>query len=89
MLGIIRESLGSPPPTPDDYVRESELAIVPYVEIATRAGYSPDAIESLLRVTGDSMRRIADTEGGLFYRDILSPALAKGSEQARSRCRTT
>ncbi|HYI22860.1 MAG TPA: adenylate/guanylate cyclase domain-containing protein [Candidatus Limnocylindrales bacterium] len=78
MLGIIRESLGSPPPTPDDYVRESELAIVPYVDIASRAGYAPDAIESLLRVAGDSMRRIAETEGGLFYRDILSPALARG-----------
>ena len=78
MLGIIRESLGSPPPTPADYVRESELAIVPYVDVASRAGYAPDAIESLLRVTGDSMRRIAETEGGLFYRDILTPALARG-----------
>ena len=34
LLLVIREAIGSAQPTPDDRVREDELAIVPFIEIS-------------------------------------------------------
>ena len=46
-------------PAPNDRVREDELKIVPFIEAQVGLGFRPLAIERLLRVTGESMRRIA------------------------------
>jgi adenylate cyclase len=79
LLSAIRESLGSAPPDPRDYVRAYELVMVPFVEVARRAGYTEASVESLLRVTGDALRRVAETEASLFYQDILGPQVAAGT----------
>ena len=62
LLMLIREAIGSAQPTPDDRVREDELAVVPFIELQVKNGFRPAAIERLLRAHGDSLRRITDSE---------------------------
>jgi class 3 adenylate cyclase len=78
LLGVVREVLGSPPPSPDDNVREFELAVVPFLEAATRSGFSTLSLERLLRVMGESLRRVAETESNMWYLELIAPRLAQG-----------
>ena len=65
LLMVVREAIGMAPPSPDDRLREDELAIVPFIELQLAEGFRPAAIERLLRVQGDSTRRITEQEGGM------------------------
>ena len=78
LLMVIRESTGGAPPSPDDRVRESELDIVPFVDLCVREGFRPIAMERLLRVHGDSLRRIAEQEADWWRSEVVMPALAAG-----------
>ncbi len=78
LLMVIREAVGSAQPAPDDRMREDELAIVPFIEVQVRAGFRPIAIERLLRVMGDSLRRVAETEGDWWFTEVIEPRVAKG-----------
>jgi len=78
LLTVIRESLGFAEPSPDDLVRDDEMAIVPFVELQVAVGFRQSAIERLLRVQGDSTRRIAEQEGAWWYSEVIAPALAAG-----------
>ena len=78
LLMIIREAVGSAQPDPDDRMREDELAIVPFIELQVGAGFRPIAIERLLRVIGDSLRRVAETEGDWWFTEVIEPRVAKG-----------
>ena len=60
LLTVIREAIGMAEPSPDDRLREDEMAIVPFIELQLAEGFRPAAIERLLRVEGDSTRRIAE-----------------------------
>ena len=60
LLTVIREAIGMAEPSPDDRLREDEMEIVPFIELQISLGFRPAAIERLLRVQGDSTRRIAD-----------------------------
>ena len=62
LLTVIREAAGGSEPSPDDRVREGELPIFPFVELAFREGFRPAVIEGFLRSIGDSLRRMADAE---------------------------
>ena len=62
LLMVIREAIGMAQPSPDDRLREDEMAVVPFIEMQVSEGFRPAAIERLLRVIGDSTRRIADQE---------------------------
>jgi adenylate cyclase len=64
--------------TPQDRVREDELAVVPLIELQVAEGFRPIAIERGLRVMGDSLRRIAETEAEWFRSEIVQPMLAAG-----------
>jgi adenylate cyclase len=77
-LMVLREVVGSAFPSPDDRMREDELTLVPFLESMTRIGYRPAAIERMLRVAGDSLRRIAETEGELWRSQILASQAASG-----------
>ena len=63
---------------PEDLVRDDELAIAAFLEGQVAAGFRPAAIERLLRVQGDSLRRIAETEGEWWRSEVMEPALAAG-----------
>jgi len=78
ILATTREALGGLPPGPDDQVRQSELAVLPLVQLQHELGFQDRAIEQALRVYGDSLRRIAETEAEWFRSEIIEPMLAKG-----------
>jgi len=86
LLMVVREATGSAVPQPTDYVREDELQIVPFLEMQLKVGFRPATVERLLRVTGDSLRRIALQEADWWMGDVMAPRMAKGmsiSEAAR------
>jgi class 3 adenylate cyclase len=78
LLLVIREAAGGALPTPDDYVREDELEVVPYVKTQYDAGLRPVGTERLLRVMGDSFRRLTDAEGAWWQAEVTGPRLAAG-----------
>jgi len=82
LLAVIREAIGYAPPSGDDRLREDELAIVPFLEPQIARGFRPAAIERLLRVEGDSIRRITESEAAWWRSEVSNPAIAagKGSE---------
>jgi adenylate cyclase len=78
LLAVVRESLGYAEPSPDDLLRDDEIAIVPFVELQVAVGFRPGAIERLLRVQGDAMRRVTEQEGAWWHSEVIEPALAAG-----------
>jgi len=78
LLGVLREAMGLAPPDRDDEMREDELAIVPFLEAQVAAGFRPASIERLLRVQGDSLRRIVEQEAAWWAAEVIEPAVAAG-----------
>ena len=78
LLTVMREAIGSALPGPDDRVREDELAIVPLIQVELEHGFAPIAIERFLRTIGESLRRVAETEGNNWYSQVISPLFAAG-----------
>jgi class 3 adenylate cyclase len=78
LLMYLREAMGSAPPSPDDRLREDEMAIVPFLELQIRSGFRPSAIERLLRVHGESTRRMSEAEAAWWTSEVTDPALAAG-----------
>jgi adenylate cyclase len=78
LLMVIREAIGMAQPSPDDRLREDEMAIVPFIEFQVSEGFRPAAVERLLRVQGDSTRRITEQEAAWWNSEVIEPALAAG-----------
>jgi adenylate cyclase len=76
LLTVIREAVGMARPAPEDRLREDEMAIVRFVELQLDEGFRPVAIERVLRVQGDSTRRIADAEAAWWNTEVIEPAVA-------------
>ncbi len=80
VLVAVREAMGFPPPGPDDRVRETELDVVPLLERLAEAGIGQGSVEQQLRVAGDGMRRIAETEAHWWRTEILEPLYRTGAD---------
>lgn len=78
LLMIVREATGYAEPEPTDFVRENDLRIVPLVEAQLRVGFRPSAIAGWLRVYGEAIRRITETEVDWWHNEVELPLLAKG-----------
>jgi adenylate cyclase len=78
LLMVIREAIGMAQPSPDDRLRDDEMAIVPFIELQLAEGFRPAAIERLLRVQGDSTRRITEQEAAWWASEVMEPAMAAG-----------
>jgi adenylate cyclase len=78
LLMVIREAIGMAQPSPDDRLREDEMAIGPFIELQVAEGFRPAAIERLLRVHGDSTRRITEQEAAWWNSEVIEPAMAAG-----------
>ena len=78
LLMVIREASGSPAPAPGDRMRATELAIVPFLEAGARHGVQSESLEQTLRVAGDGVRRLAETEADWWRSDILGPLIQQG-----------
>jgi adenylate cyclase len=78
LLLVIREAMGFARPEPDDRMRAEELDVVPFARLLLDHGVRPSVAERLLRVSGDSGRRIAETGADLWRTEILEPLFAAG-----------
>ena len=78
LLMVVREALGFAEPGPDDLVREDELSVVPMIELQLAKGFRPVVVERWLRVCGDSLRRINETETAWWHSEVMTPLLASG-----------
>jgi adenylate cyclase len=82
VLMVIREAMGSAAPRPDDRVREDELEVVPLVRLQHEQGFRPTVIERALRVYGESLRRIAETESDWWFSEVMMPIIQAGHDPA-------
>jgi adenylate cyclase len=78
LLMLIREAAGSPAPVPDDLLRDEEMPYADFIEGQVKAGFRRAAIERLLRVQGDSLRRMTETETAWWHSEVLTPATEAG-----------
>ncbi len=78
LLMVVREAIGMAQPSPDDRLRDDEMAVVPFIELQLAEGFRPAAIERLLRVQGESTRRITEQEGAWWTSEVTEPAIAAG-----------
>ena len=78
LLMLVREGIGMAQPSPDDRMRDDELAIVPFLQLQADLGFRRIAIERLLRVHGDTTRRLAEAEGAWWDSEVIQPAIAAG-----------
>jgi adenylate cyclase len=78
LLMVVREAVGFAEPRPEDYVHDNELSVVPAIELQLSKGFRPVVIERWLRVCGDSLRRIAETETAWWRSEVMTPLLASG-----------
>jgi adenylate cyclase len=78
LLMVVREAIGFAQPRPEDVVREDELRIAPVIERLLATGSRVVVVERLLRVWGESMRRIAEMEGDWWHSEVEMPLLASG-----------
>ena len=83
VLMVIREAMGSAAPRPEDRVRVDEMLVVPMVELQNQLGFRPEVIERALRVNGDALRRITETESDWWYSEIMLP-LMRGGENPKA-----
>jgi adenylate cyclase len=81
-LCVIREASGSAAPAAGDRIREDELRVVPLIEIQQELGFGMPVVERALRVYGESLRRIAETEADWWHSEIVRPTLARGGSWA-------
>lgn len=78
LLTAIRESMGFAPPGSEDRIREDEMNVVPLITIQREHGFRPGVIERALRVSGESMRRIAETESDWWRDEVMMPLIRAG-----------
>lgn len=83
LLQVIRESTGFARPEPEDSVHDEELDLIPVVKVALDAGADPVAIERLVRVWGESMRRISEAASNFYHAQIEVPLLRSGMSEAQ------
>jgi adenylate cyclase len=82
LLKVVREAVGFAEPRPEDHVREDELSVVPAIQLQLSKGFRPEVIERWLRVCGDSLRRIAETETDWWKTEVARPMLESGMAEA-------
>jgi adenylate cyclase len=73
LLLVVRDAMGSAHPQPEDRVRATELAIAPMVQTLYGISGRAEPVERVLRVMGDSLRRIAETEAEFWRTEIQEP----------------
>lgn len=82
LVMLIREATGGAMPNRGDRLREDELPVVPLIEGLLAIGFRPISIERRLRVMGDSLRRVAETDSDAWRSDLMEPMIAQGATTA-------
>jgi len=82
LMTVMREASGLAAPEPHDRLSEVELQMLPFIATQLRLGFRPIAVERLMRVMGDSLRRIAEQESSWWRSEVIEPALQAGARGA-------
>ncbi|HEY8168436.1 MAG TPA: adenylate/guanylate cyclase domain-containing protein [Candidatus Limnocylindrales bacterium] len=82
LLMVVREAIGFAEPLPDDRVRDVELRIVPLVAMQVAEGFETATIERWLRVYGESLRRVSETEADWWHTQVEARLMAQGMSPA-------
>jgi adenylate cyclase len=82
LLLVVREAMGLAQAEADDQVREDELEVVPLIQLQLSKGFDPAVIERWLRVYGETLRRIAETEADWWRNQLALPYLRSGMNAA-------
>jgi len=77
-LLLVREASGSPAASPDDRMRDAELAYADLIELGVSGGLSAAAMQHMVRTHGDSLRRVAETESAVWREEVIEPAIRAG-----------
>jgi adenylate cyclase len=83
LLEVIRQAMGFARPDPEDPVHEEVLALVPVVKVALEGGADQVAVERLLGVWGESMRRITEAAATFYHAQIEVPLLRSGMSESQ------
>lgn len=78
LLQAVRESIGFALPNPDDPVRDDELGILPAIKLQLSRAFPTAIVERWLRVYGESLRRIVETDADWYRNHIMKPLLDSG-----------
>jgi adenylate cyclase len=78
LLMVVREAAGGAQPTPTAKMRDTELAVVPFLAMQVREGFQAAPIERLLRTYGESLGRMAAAEGDWWRSQVLLPRIEAG-----------
>jgi adenylate cyclase len=78
LLLVVREAIGFAVADPDDRIREDELEILPLIRSSLEGGLPAAAVERLLRVYGESLRRMVETESEAWMTYLVTPLIATG-----------
>jgi adenylate cyclase len=78
LLLVVREAVGFAEPHAEDTVREDELSVVPLIQLQLSKGFRLVVIERWLRVYGDSLRRIAETEAAWWNSEVENALVESG-----------
>ena len=79
------QAAGLPAPDPTALATEDDLAIVDGLAMAMRLGVDIAGVQAVTCVYGESMRRIAETNAGLYHTYVEMPLLASGMAEAQMR----
>jgi adenylate cyclase len=83
LLQAIRESMGFARPEPGDRVHEDVLEMIPVLQVAVEAGAEPLAVERLIRVWGESTRRITEAASTFYHTQFELPLLRSGMSEGQ------
>ena len=83
LLQAIRESMGSARPEPNDPVHEQMLDLIPVIRVVLDAGVDPAAVERLIRVWGECIRRLTEAASSFYHAQIEVPLLRSGMSEAQ------
>jgi hypothetical protein len=70
LLLVVREAIGFAQADPEDRMRDDELRVVPIIRLQLTRGLPPAVIGQWLRVYGDALRRITETEAYWWRTEI-------------------
>jgi adenylate cyclase len=82
LLLVVRDAMGLAQASGDDQVREDELQLVPLIKLQLSKGFDLAVVERSLRVYGETLRRIAETEADWWHTQILLPSRASAMNAA-------
>jgi adenylate cyclase len=82
LLQRLQEAQGLAAPDPDDLVREDDLQMIGAMQIAGMFGVPAEPMVRMMRVYGESMRRMAEGENQVYRTYIEDPMLASGLDVA-------